>query len=247
MNEINGFKIIEKLDKGYVIAKCKECLKDWRVYIYTLNNKKSCGCNSWSQLKPLPEFINGFKIIKCFGYDKLKGRRALVECKVCKIEYEVDPTKLKYRQHCGCMKKNIIACKYAKSHPQLAQAIKHMLGRCYNENDKDYYNYGAKGITVCDEWRQDRNKFCEWSLANGFRNEELLSIDRIDGSKGYCPDNCRWTNAKEQGRNTRRNVLNMKLAEEIRNSTMSKVELAKKYKVSWSTIWLVINNRIWIK
>lgn len=248
MNVINGFKVIEKLGNGYVIARCKECLKEWKTYGYTLHNKKSCGCNSWKQLKELPEYINGFKTIKCLGYDKEKMvRRAIVECKVCLNHYEVDPNKLKYRKHCGCMKKNVIACKYAKTHPQLAQAIKHMISRCYNEKDKDYYNYGAKGITICNEWLKDRNKFCKWSLENGFEENKKLSIDRIDGTKGYNPDNCRWADAKEQGRNTRRNVLNMKLAEEIRSSNMSQVSLAEKYKVSLSTIWMVINYRIWIK
>ena len=91
----------------------------------------------------------------------------------------------------------------------------------------------------------DRNTFCKWALENGYKDD--LSIDRIDGCKGYFPDNCRWANAKEQGRNTKRNVLTMGLAEEIRGSNMTQVELSKKYKVSLSTIWLVINNRIWIK
>lgn len=253
MQEINGFKVVSELwvntsncYKCNVI--CKVCNKEFETNYHALDRMKSCGCARPSQLKPLPEYINGFKIIKCLGYDKVKMvRRAIVECKVCKKEYEVDPNKLKYRKHCGCMKKNVIACKFAKSHPQLAQAIKHMISRCYNEKDKDFYNYGAKGITVCEEWLKDRNKFCEWSIDNGFKENQSLSIDRIDGKKGYNPNNCRWSNAKEQGRNTRRNVLNMKLAEEIRSSNMSQVALAEKYKVSLSTIWLVINNRIWIK
>ena len=98
---------------------------------------------------------------------------------------------------------------------------------------------------ICDEWLSDSNEFCKWALETGYN--DTLTIDRIDGKKGYNPNNCRWANAKEQGRNTRRNVLNMKMAEEIRSSNMSQVSLAEKYKVSLSTIWLVINNRIWIK
>ncbi len=194
----------------------------------------------------LPQIINGFKIIEDYGYTKVKNvRRALIECKECKRVYEADPHKLKYRKHCGCLKKNVIKCIFAAQYPRLAQTFRHMIGRCYNQKNKDFYNYGAIGIKVCDEWVNDRNTFCKWALENGYKDD--LSIDRIDGGKGYFPDNCRWANAKEQGRNTKRNVLTMGLAEEIRGSNMTQVELSKKYKVSLSTIWLVINNRIWIK
>lgn len=252
---INGFEIIryteKKKDNQYVIAVCKKCNKEWETALYTLKTKKSCGCSSWSQLKPLPEYINGFKTIKCYGYDSVRGFRwARVECKVCSKEYDVDPNKLKYRKHCGCMKRDVIASRYAKSHPQLAQAIKHMMARCYNKNNQDYYNYGARGITVCDEWLSDRNTFCEWSLANGFEEGKDLSIDRIDSSKGYSPENCRWANKVTQGQNTRRNVLDMnrvkKMRAEYKNDpSLNKEDMAIRYDVSKSTVWLVLNNRIW--
>lgn len=253
MQEINGFKVIGNIwvneNNCYKCnALCKECEKEFVTNYHSLGRIKSCGCARPSQLKPLPEYINGFRTIKCHGYDtKRRLRWATVECKECKKEYEVDPNKLKDRKHCGCMKKRVIACRYAKSHPQLAQTYKHMMSRCYKEKNKDFYNYGARGITVCDEWQQDRNRFCEWALVNGFENNKKLSIDRIDNDKGYSPDNCRWANAAIQGRNTRRNVLTLKLANEIRGSNMKLTQLAKKYKVSLSTIWLVINNRIWIE
>lgn len=260
---VNGFEIIEdfgviyknpgvdRVKTHFVMAICKACKKPWKTSYYTLSKIKGCGCNRPSQLVDLGQFINGFKIIKDYAYarDKLT-RWALVECKVCGREYDVAVNHLKYRKNCGCMKKDVIASRYAKSHPQLAQAIKHMMARCYNKNNQDYYNYGARGIKVCDEWLADRNTFCEWSLLNGFEEGKDLSIDRIDSSKDYSPENCRWANKVTQGQNTRRNVLDMNRVREMRaeytnNPSLNKEGMAIKYDVSKSTVWLVLNNRIW--
>lgn len=64
--------------------------------------------------------------------------------------------------------------------------------RCYNPKATSYYWYGGKGIKVCDEWLGDNgfNNFAEWSLKNGY--SEALTIDRIDSTKDYCPQNCQW-------------------------------------------------------
>lgn len=78
-----------------------------------------------------------------------------------------------------------------------------MIARCHNPNHPSYYRYGARGITVCDEWRFDRVKFIEWARNNGYKKG--LSIDRIDNSKGYSPENCRWVDNFIQQNNTRRN------------------------------------------
>jgi hypothetical protein len=61
--------------------------------------------------------------------------------------------------------------------------------RLYNKKDKSYKNYGARGIKLCEEWHDFKN-FYNWSINNGF--DVNLEIDRIDGSIGYCPENCRW-------------------------------------------------------
>ncbi len=62
-----------------------------------------------------------------------------------------------------------------------------------------------RDIEMCDEWLNDYTKFREWSLNNGYSDE--LQIDRIDNTKGYSPDNCRWVTVKENQNNRRSNVI----------------------------------------
>jgi hypothetical protein len=74
-----------------------------------------------------------------------------------------------------------------------------MKGRCHNKNNSHYYNYGFRGIEVCDRW------LCSFSnFVNDMGNRpEGFSIDRIDNDKGYNKANCRWATSSEQNHNQR--------------------------------------------
>ncbi len=85
-------------------------------------------------------------------------------------------------------------------HTPLHGRWQNMLNRCSNPKAVNYKHYGARGITVCDEWL-DRDVFYRWAIKTGYSIE--LSIDRIDNDKGYYPDNCRWVDSIIQSRNTR--------------------------------------------
>lgn len=76
-----------------------------------------------------------------------------------------------------------------------------MKSRCYRPANKDYANWGAKGIRVCDRWLHDFPAF----LADmGPKPTPKHTIDRLDSSKDYAPDNCRWATAQQQGAENRK-------------------------------------------
>lgn len=105
-----------------------------------------------------------------------------------------------HNQSCGCLKEE------QKNHgsTRLVHIWKNMIARCYNEKNVSYIRYGAKGIGVCDSWKNNYEIFEKWALKNGYADH--LTLDRIDNSKGYEPINCRWATYKEQANNTRTNV-----------------------------------------
>lgn len=89
---------------------------------------------------------------------------------------------------------------------------KNMKDRCYRKKCKSYKNYGARGITVCDEWKNDYKKFYDWAIENGYNEEKteaglnVLTIDRIDVNGNYEPRNCRFVTNSEQAKNKRKTI-----------------------------------------
>lgn len=78
-----------------------------------------------------------------------------------------------------------------------------MKNRCFNPKAPKFKYYGARGITVCDEWKENYQAFFDWAMANGY--EESLTLDRIDTNGNYEPSNCRWVTRTVQNGNKRNN------------------------------------------
>lgn len=118
-----------------------------------------------------------------------------------------------YTKSCGCYRKELpktTKTTHGHAHERLYHVWNMMKQRCNNPNFTYYSNYGDRGITVCDEWANDYAAFRSWAVSNGYdpdAQKGKCTIDRIDNSKGYSPDNCRWVGADVQANNTRANHL----------------------------------------
>lgn len=109
---------------------------------------------------------------------------------------------------CGCLHSEItqnVNSTHKESKTRLFHIWQNMKARCSNPSRLDWKNYGGKGISVCEEWRNSYESFRDWANNNGYRDD--LTIDRINVYGNYEPENCRWITNKEQQRNTRSNVL----------------------------------------
>ena len=145
---------------------------------------------------------------------------------------------------CGCHNSKVakermklLSTKHGMCKTRIYKIWTGMCKRCLSTKDKYFHRYGARGITVCDEWSNNFMSFVEWSDKNGYA--ENLSIDRIENNGNYEPSNCRWTTKRVQANNRAREG-NLKNTRYITYQGVTYVlsEFADKYlTVDMDTFW----------
>lgn len=139
--------------------------------------------------------------------------------------------------NCGCQSsklRSLAASRHgitAGGCPRTFNVWRGMKERCLNPKAISFRNYGARGITVCDEWLGENGfeNFHNWALSNGY--SDTLFLDRIDNNGNYSPENCRFVTREENSRNTRRNHHIT-----VDGTTLVLAEWARKCNVAHSTI-----------
>ncbi len=137
-----------------------------------------------------------------------------------------------HTRSCGCiyietLKKRSITHGLRKT--KLYSVWGSMKDRCNHPSDKSFPRYGGRGITVCEEWRNDFLTFYDWAISHGY--QDGLSIDRIDNDGPYSPENCQWVTATVQNNNKRSNRRITFLGK-----THTIAEWAKAVNIPWSTL-----------
>lgn len=167
-------------------------------------------------------------VIEYVGIEK---HEAIWKCR-CECGKEVNVSGHNLRRgktkSCGCLhddnarnlsKTNTI---HGESNTRLYGIWTDMKTRCLNKNCNRYERYGARGITICDEWINSYENFANWAKNNGYSDE--LSIDRINNDLGYSPENCRWATSYEQANNKSTNVY-----VEFNGEVLTLTQLARLY------------------
>lgn len=148
---------------------------------------------------------------------------------------------------CGCYRKETIIERTSKpfsvKKTRIFRIYTGMMHRCYNIKQPNYKNYGGKGVTVCDEWRNDFRAFFNFCRANGYNDS--LQIDRKKSDGNYEPSNCRFVPIEE---NSSRKLDYIKV-DVIRNlhskGAFNNEELSGIYGVSPQSIKQIIERKTW--
>jgi hypothetical protein len=216
---LTAIRPARKEKNGATIWECK-CVCGNKTYAHisalTSGQHKSCGCRLTSVMYSrdhgynIDDYIgvkfNRLTILRYWGTTPKGAKKVLCKCECGRQTIAVfSRVKSGETKSCGCLREERkIKAKttHGMSNSPTYETWASMKARCNNQNAANYYNYGGKGIRVCDRWNNSFESFVEdmGEKPIGF------SIDRINPFGNYEPTNCRWATPKQQARNRTNNV-----------------------------------------
>jgi hypothetical protein len=131
---------------------------------------------------------------------------------------------------CGCFFKEQAVSRmttHGKCYTSEYRIWRDMIGRCVNQKNKRFKDYGGRGISVCERWR----KFENFSADMGQRPSSAHSIDRINNDGNYERSNCRWATTSQQAFNRRNNRVII-----IDNQKIVFTEACRKFNLHRNTV-----------
>lgn len=147
---------------------------------------------------------------------------------------------------CGCLRLETIT-KHGHNHSEACggksptyRSWNSMHNRCQATTGKIWAAYGAKGISVCEAWKEFEN-----FLADMGERPEGKTLDRKDNSLGYFKENCRWATRQEQNQNQTTTKLSVEKVVAIRLDPRKNSVIALELGVGQDVISRVKNNKAW--
>lgn len=153
----------------------------------------------------IPELIEDLGCLYPRENSNNKKHYGIYKCG-CGANFKAVVSRIKsgHTKSCGCFRKKSTSERryiHGMTHHPLYGVWGDMKKRTSDKNNKSFENYGGRGISVCDEWKDDFTSFYNWSINNGYKKG--IEIDRIDNDGNYEPSNCRWVDRIIQAQNKR--------------------------------------------
>jgi hypothetical protein len=186
-------------------------LKEWEIVRIEKQNRPK---KEHKSAKYIPGYkMDRLTIISVEGKHPNKFAEVLCECGTRK---RINVMGLGHTKSCGCLQverstKHGLAPKNDDYRRKWYDRWRGMISRCYNPKMHAYSNYGGRGITVCDRWREPNGVGCKNYIEDihtilGPQPSSEHSLDRMDNDGMYIIENMRWATNSEQVRNQRRNI-----------------------------------------